>query len=193
MGHWPGGTKLRKIFLFMMVSLDGYFEGKDHDLSWHNADNKEFQDFAIEQLGEIGTIIFGKTTYEMMASFWPTDLAKDDPITAELMTKTPKIVISHSLEKADWANTRLIKENVEEELKKLKSQPGKDLAVFGSSNLCLSLLKMGLLDELRIMINPIVIGEGTTLFAGLDEKLKLKLQDTRVFKSGNVLLTEEIG
>jgi dihydrofolate reductase len=192
-GHWPGGTKLRKIFLFMMVSLDGYFEGKDHDLSWHNADNKEFQDFAIEQLGEIGTIIFGKTTYEMMASFWPTDLAKDDPITAELMTKTPKIVISHSLEKADWANTRLIKENVEEELKKLKSQPGKDLAVFGSSNLCLSLLKMGLLDELRIMINPIVIGEGTTLFAGLDEKLKLKLQDTRVFKSGNVLLTEEIG
>lgn len=172
----------------MMISLDGYFEGKDHDLSWHNVD-EEFQGFAIQQLKEIDTIIFGKRTYEMMASFWPTDLAKDDPVTAELMTKTPKIVISHSLEKADWDNTTLIKENVEDELKRLKGQPGKDLAVFGSSNLCVSLIRMGLLDELRIMVNPVVIGEGTTLFEGLDQKLKLKLINSREFKNGNVLLT----
>lgn len=175
----------------MMVSLDGFFEGADHDLYWHNVD-EEFQEFAIKQLKEIDTIIFGKRTYEMMASYWPTDLAKDDPITAELMTKTPKIVISHSLDKADWENTTLIKENVGEELKKLKEKPGKDLAVFGSSNLCVSLLEMGLLDELRIMVNPVVIGEGTTLFEGLDQKLKLKLEKSREFKNGNVLLYYQV-
>jgi dihydrofolate reductase len=178
---------MSKLFLFMMISLDGYFEGKDHDLSWHNVD-EEFQEFAIEQLEEIGTIIFGKTTYEMMASFWPTDLAKDDPETAQLMTKTPKIVISHSLEKADWENTTLIKENVEEELRKLKENSNKDLAIFGSSNLTVSLLEMGLVDELRIMVNPVVIGEGTPFFEGIKNKLKLKLEKTRQFKNGNVLL-----
>jgi len=175
----------------MMITLDGYFEGKDHDISWHNVD-EEFGEFAIQQLKEIGTLIFGKTTYELMAGFWPTDLAKDDQATADLMNKIPKIVVSHSLERADWENTVLLKENVEEKLKELKAQPGKDLAVFGSSNLCVSLIKMGLLDELRIMVNPVAIGQGTTLFDGLDQKLKLKLEKTRQFKNGNVLLTYKL-
>ena len=184
---------MRKIFLFMMVSLDGYFEGKDHDISWHNVD-EEFVDFAIEQTSQVGTLLFGRRTYQLMEGFWPTEEAlKSDPKTAELMNNTPKIVFSKTLEKVEetdnWKNVTLVKDKVEEEIKKLKDQPGKDIAVFGSSNLCVSLIKMGLLDELRIMVNPVAIGEGTTLFEGMKDKLKLKLEKTRTFKNGNVLLT----
>lgn len=172
----------------MMISLDGFFEGENHDLSWHNVD-QEFVAFAIEQLKEIDTIIFGKTTYEMMASFWPSETAKkDDPITAALMTETSKIVFSRTLETADWKNTKLIKENLENEIKKLKEQPGKDIAVFGSNNLSVQLLQLGLLDEVRIMINPVAICKGTLLFSGIQNKISLTLLKTRVFANGNVLI-----
>lgn len=173
-----------RIFLFMMVSLDGFFEGPNHDLSWHNVD-AEFNEFAIKQLKSIDTIIFGRRTYEMMASYWPTESAKnDDPIVANLMNKTPKIVISKTLEKADWENTELIKD-----LTNLENHHSKNLAVFGSSDLCVSLLEAGLLSELRIMVNPIVLGEGKRLFEGQKEKFNLKLLETRMFHSGNVLLS----
>ena len=183
---------MRKLFLFMMISLDGYFEGPDHDLSWHNVD-AEFNDFAIEQTSNIDTLIFGRRTYEMMAGYWPTELAKkDDSVVAGLMNNTPKIVFSHTLNSAPWQNTRLVKDNLAEEITTLKQQPGKDLAVFGSSNLCVSLVEQGLLDELRIMVNPVVLGKGTLLLQGLDQKLPLKLTAEKLFKSGNVLLTYQI-
>lgn len=172
----------------MLVSLDGFFEGENHDLSWHNVDS-EFNEFAINQLNGVDTILFGRRTYEMMASFWPSEAAKkNDPIVAGKMNQTSKIVFSKTLEKADWENTKLVKDNIEEEVAKLKKQPGKDIAVFGSSDLSVSLLEMGLLDELRIMINPVVIGKGKTLFQGIKNKLNLRLLKTRNFKSGNVLL-----
>lgn len=180
---------MRKLFLFMMTSLDGYFEGPDHDLSWHNVD-EEFVEFAIEQLQTIDTILFGRRTYEMMASFWSSEEAlKTDPETAKLMSETPKVVFSRTLQEAKWHDTRLATRDVKDEVMELKRQPGKDIAVFGSSNLCLSLLDDNLLDELRIMINPIAIGEGRPLFAGIGHRLKLQLADTRKFASGNVLLT----
>lgn len=177
----------------MMISLDGYFEGPNHNLSWHNVDD-EFVDFAIEQTSNVGTILFGRRTYELMRDFWPTKEARrTDPKTAELMNNTPKIVFSKTLEKVKetehWKNVRLVNKNVEEEVKNLKQESGRDIAVYGSSNFCVSLLKMGLLSELRIMVNPVTIGEGTTLFEGMRGKLKLKLTNTRQFNSGNVLLT----
>jgi dihydrofolate reductase len=124
-----------------------------------------------------------------MASFWPTPFAKEnDPIVAEMMNTIPKIVFSKTLDKAEWQNTRLVKEHVAEEIAKLKQQPGKDLAIFGSSDLAVSFIQMGLLDELRIMVNPVVLGNGKPLFKGIHDKLNLKLLKTRAFRSGNVLL-----
>ena len=179
---------MRKIFLFMMVSLDGFFEGPDHELDWHNVD-AEFNEFAADQLNEVDMLLFGWKTYELMAGFWPIDPAKQDsPVIAEKMNTLPKIVFSRKERKVEWENTRLISENVDREVTKLKNQPGKNIAIFGSSNLCVSLIQMGLIDEFRIMVNPVVLGKGHTLFNGIQDKLYLKLLKTRTFKSGNVLL-----
>ena len=179
---------MRNVFLFMMVTLDGFFEGPNQDLGWHNVD-EEFNEFAIQQLDELDTLLFGRVTYEVMASYWPTPFAlEDDPVVAGKMNAMQKVVFSRTLEKAEWSNTRLVKEQVAEEVSKLKQQPGKDIAIFGSSDLTTSLLEMGLVDELRIMVNPVVLGEGKRLFDGMHSKLGLKLLKTRTFRSGNVLL-----
>jgi dihydrofolate reductase len=187
---------MRKIFLFMMVTLDGYFEGPGHDLSWHNVD-AEFNDFAIRQLMEADTILFGKRTYQLMEEFWPSKVGlEDDPEVASLMNNTPKVVVSSSLktvkETEHWKHVRLIKDTVKDELQKLKEQEGKNIIVLASSNLCVSLLSWGLLDEIRIMENPVAIGEGTTLFKGLKKRVKFKLVQERTFHSGNALLTYHV-
>jgi dihydrofolate reductase len=182
------GDCMRNVFLFMMLTLDGYFEGPDQDIGWHNVD-EEFNEFAIHQLNDVETLLFGRVTYEGMASYWPTPFAKEnDPIIAEKMNTVPKLVFSKTLDTAEWNNSRLVKENIAEEVSKLKQQPGKDLAIFGSSTLAVTLLQMGLIDELRIMVNPVVLGNGKPLFKGIHDKLNLKLLKTKTFRSGNVLL-----
>jgi len=182
---------MRKVFLFNMITLDGFFEGPNQDISWHHVDD-EFNEFAIEQLNEIGTLLFGRVTYQGMASYWPTEFAiKDDSIVAGLMNSLPKIVFSKTLDKAEWNNSRLVKENAAEEVSKLKQQPGKDIAIFGSSDLAVTLAERGLIDEYRIIVNPVFLGSGTALLKGIKDKLNLKLLKTRTFKSGNVLLYYE--
>jgi dihydrofolate reductase len=174
----------------MMVSLDGFYEGPNEDISWHNVD-EEFNEFAIQQTGEVGTLLFGRKTYELMASYWPTEAAKrDDPVIAGLMNRLPKIVFSKTLDEdhVGWENSRLVKEGIGDEVSGLKKQPGMDIAIFGRSDLTVSLAQMGLVDEFRIMVNPVVLGEGTPLLKGIDHKLNLKLLKTRPFQSGNVLL-----
>ena len=182
---------MRKLFMFNMVSLDGFFAGPNGELDWHNVDG-EFNDFAIPQLDEIDTLLFGRITYELMASFWPTEEAlRDDPVVAEKMNSLAKVVFSRTLARVDWNNSRLVKENAAEEVAKLKQQPGKDLALFGSANLMASLLPSGLIDEFRVMVNPVVLGSGMPLFSAIRSPLKLKLQKTRSFNNGNVLLYYE--
>jgi dihydrofolate reductase len=184
---------MRKLYLFMMVSLDGFFEGPNAEIDWHNVD-EEFNEFAIAQLDETDTLLFGRVTYQGMASWWPTQIAmENDPVVAGKMNNIPKVVFSRTLDKAEWSNSRLIKENIAEEVTKLKQQPGKDMAIFGSSNLTVSLIDMGLVDELRIMVNPVVLSSGKALFSGIDHRLPLKLAKTRTFKSGNVLLYYHAG
>jgi len=179
---------MRKLFAFNMVSLDGFFEGPNRDINWHNVDD-EFNQFAIEQTSTVDTILFGRVTYELMAGYWPTPAATtDDPVIADLMNRLPKIVFSRTLQKAEWNNTRLIKDHIAEEITTLKQQPGKDLALFGSANLLSTLIQMGLIDEHRIIVNPIVLGSGTPLYQGLKDKLNLKLLKTKTFRNGNVLL-----
>ncbi len=171
-----------------MVTLDGFFEGPNRDISWHNVDD-EFNQFAIEQTRTVGAILFGRVTYELMASYWPTPAAQSgDPVVANLMNTLPKVVFSRTLQKAEWNNTRLIKDNAAQEILKMKQEPGNDLVIFGSANLLSSLMQMNLVDEHRVMVNPVLIGSGTPLFRHMGQKVNLKLVKTRTFQSGNVLL-----
>ena len=179
---------MRNLFLFNMVTLDGYFEGPNQDIDWHAVD-EEFNEFAVEQLDTIDTILFGRVTYEGMASFWPTPFAlENEPMVAGRMNKIAKVVFSRTLDKAEWQNTQLVKEDVAGFIAQLKGQPGKDIAIFGSANLAASLLSMGLIDELRLIVNPVILGSGTPLFRDVRERIDLKLTKTRVFDNGNVLL-----
>ena len=174
--------------MFNLVTLDGYFEGLNREIDWHNVDD-EFNEFAIEQLNSTDLLLFGRITYELMASYWPTETAiKNDPIVAGKMNSLPKIVFSKTLSSVEWNNTRLVKENVAEEVLKRKQQPGNDMFIFGSADLSITFIKHGLIDEYRIIVNPVVLGSGIPLFKGIDRKLNLKLIKTRAFKSGNVLL-----
>lgn len=182
---------MRKLYAFNMMTLDGFFEGPTPwSIDWHNADNAEFGDYANEQLGTIGTILFGRNTYQGMASYWPSKEAlESDPVIANAMNSKPKIVFSTTLESADWSNTRLVKDHVADEINRLKQEPGGDLAVFGSAKLLASLIHMDLVDEHRIIINPVVLGKGGPLFTDVVKPFKLQLVAARPFKSGNVLLT----
>ena len=179
---------MSKLYVFNMITLDGFFEGLQNDISWHNVDG-EFNEFAIAQLDATECLLFGRVTYELMAGYWPTPAAlADDPVVAGKMNRLPKIVFSRTLSKAEWNNTRLVKENIGEEISKLKEKPGKDLAVFGSANLSLTLLRLGLIDEYRIIVNPVVLGKGRSMFEGIPGRLDLKILSVRTFGSGNVLL-----
>jgi len=183
---------MRTMFAFLMVSLDGYHETADADLSWHNVD-AEFNDFAVEQLDEADTLLFGRRTFELMAGFWPgPEAAQDDSGVAERMNSYQKIVVSRTLTSADWAPTRVISDDVPAALRKLKEQPGRDIALLGSSTLAASLLDLGLIDELRIMVNPVVLGAGHPVLAGA-RHTGLELARRREFRSGNVLLTYRPG
>ncbi len=181
-------NRMRRVVFFMLVTLDGFFEGPNGEIDWHVVD-EEFNEFAIEQLNSVDMLLFGRVTYELMASYWPTEAAiTDDPIVAGRMNTLPKIVFSRTLSGVEWKNTRLVKEDAEEEISKLKQQPGKDLIILGSSDLAVTLIEHDLIDEFRIMVNPVVLGNGKSLFRGIKDRLKLELVQTRTFRSGNVLL-----
>jgi dihydrofolate reductase len=177
---------MRKVFSFMMVTVDGYYEGPNQEFDFWIVDD-EFDEFSVEQLDEVDALVFGRVTYEGMAAYWPTPAAEeDDPRVAARMNSLPKVVVSRTLDKAEWANTRLV--NATEELTALKQQPGKDIAILGSSDLTVSLLQMGLVDEVRIMVNPVVLGTGKSVFRTASERISVKLLKSRAFNSGNVLL-----
>ena len=130
---------MRKVMMFNMVSLDGFFEGPSQEIDWHVVDD-EFNQYAADQFTEVDTLLFGRITYLLMAGFWPTPTAiETDPVTAKLMNETAKIVFSSTLEGADWQNTMLVKGDAAEEIEKLKQLPGRDMMIFGSGQLVSSL------------------------------------------------------
>jgi len=179
---------MRKVIFFMLISLDGYFEGPNHAIDWHNVD-EEFNQFSLAQLDSAGMLLFGRLTYELMADYWLSPAAaRDDPVIAGYMNRLPKIVFSRTLSDVTWQNTRLVKGNMVEEVSKLKREPGKDLFIFGSSDLSVTLLQHALIDEIRVIVNPVILGEGKALFKGLQERLHLRLLKTQTFRNGNVLL-----
>ncbi|MBA4387024.1 MAG: dihydrofolate reductase [Verrucomicrobia bacterium] len=179
---------MRKIRVFNFLSLDGYFKGPKRDISWHGHDAEQHE-YAVEMLKAGDTLLFGRITYELMASYWPTpDAIKNDPIVAEGMNNADKIVFSRSLKKADWNNTKLIRNNIVDEIKKMKQLPGKDMTLLGSGNILTQFAQQGLIDEYQFMIDPVVLGDGTPIFKAIKNRLNLKLTTTRQFKNGSVLL-----
>lgn len=171
-----------------MVTLNGYFEGPNKEIDWHNVDG-ECNEYAIDMLNSVDMLLFGRVTFELMASYWPTpDAIKNDPIVAEKMNTLSKIVFSKTLDEVAWQNTKLVRDNIEEETKNMKKQPGKDMVLLGSGSIMSEFAQRGLIDEYRIMVNPVVLGNGKPLFTGIKDRLNLKLTNTRIFKSGNVLL-----
>jgi dihydrofolate reductase len=183
---------MRKVIVYNLVSLDGFFARSNGELDWHHTDD-EFDSFTAEQFDELDTILLGRVTYELFLSFWPTPQAiREDPVTAEKMNSMEKIVFSTTLGKVEWGtfyNARLVKDHAAEEIRRLKQQDGKQMVIFGSGTLISSLVPSGVIDEYRLLVHPLVFGEGQPLFKNIGSQLDLKLLDTRAFKSGNVLLT----
>lgn len=192
---------MRKLFAFLAVTVDGYHEGPKREIDWHNAPDTDGSGFPVaagfprpddDRYDEVDTLVFGRVTYELMASYWPTPAAAEaDPQIAARMNRLPKIVVSRTLDRADWSNTRLLNDGAAEELGALKQQQGKDLAILGSSTLTTSLLREGVVDEVRILVNPIVLGDGHSVLRGAGPRVPLTLTGSRAFSSGNVLLYYE--
>jgi dihydrofolate reductase len=182
---------MRRLIVFNLVTLDGYFTGENGDISWHMVDD-EFQELAQAASNSGNTLLFGRKTYQLMESYWPTPEAlKDDPIVAKGMNAASKIVFSRTLTTVEWDNTRLVKDDLPGEVRKMKQGSGKDLTVLGSGSIVSQLAQEGLIDEYQFLVNPIVIGKGRTMFEGIRDKIALKLTKTRIFGNGNVLLTYE--
>jgi len=180
---------MRRLLVFNLVSLDGYFADADGDISWHRVD-EEFQELANQASNSGNTLLFGRVTYELMASYWPTpEAARSDPIVAAGMNRADKIVFSRTLARADWNHTRLVQGNLIEEVRNLKRGSGQDLTILGSGSIIAQLAPTGLIDEYQILLNPVVLGKGRTMFEGAHGPLALALLKTRTFKNGNLLLT----
>jgi len=179
---------MRKVIVSEMVSLDGYFASPDGSLDWHVVDD-EFNTFARKQLDEMDTLLFGRVTYEGMASYWPTEAAMaDDPEIAAAMNRLPKMVFSRTLKTLDWNNSQLARDDLAEKITHLKAQTGKDMVIFGSGEVVSSLTRLGLIDEYRLFTCPVILGSGKPLFAGLSDTLNLELLKAQPFTSGVVLL-----
>ena len=178
-----------KLSVFNFVTLDGYFEGPEKgDISWHKHGEEEGK-YAAEGLGSGNTLLFGRVTYEFMASYWPTPMAmENDPVVARGMNDAEKIVFSRTLTNAEWENTRIISENIVEETRELKEVQGKNLTLLGSGSILPQFADVGLIDAYQFMVDPVAIGRGTSILNGLKNKLDLKLTETKTFESGVVLL-----
>ena len=180
-----------KVVAFAHVSLDGFFVDAHGDMSWakRGDPDAEFEAFVAENARGGGQLLFGRVTYELMAGYWPTAHAlQADPVVAERMNQLPKVVFSRTLERVSWNATRLVKGDPAAEVRKLKQQPGPDMAILGSGSIVSQLARAGLIDEFQIAVNPVVLGKGRTLFEGVGERLALELTGTRRFANGIVFL-----
>lgn len=179
---------MRKLVVCIMQSLDGFIAGPNGELDWHNVD-EEFNDFSVEQLNSAGILLFGRKTYELMQSYWTSEQAfNNDPVVAAKMNNIQKMVCSASLTSTSWNNTSLISDHVNDTISELKNRPGKEILILGSAELAGNLIRCNLVDEFRIILTPVCIGAGKTLFGSLPEFIHFTLTDTREFCSGKLLL-----
>ena len=183
---------MRKLMVFNSVTVDGYFTGANGDMSWAHRQDPEWNAYVEDNARNESEMLFGRITYEMMASFWPTPQAiQMFPVVAEGMNRAPKVVFSRTLDKVSWSNARVVKDDPAGAVRKLKDAAGPTLLIMGSGTIVSQLARQGLIDEYQIVVNPIVLGKGKTMFDGLEQKLALKQTRTRAFENGNVLLCYE--
>jgi len=182
---------MRKLIVSNLVTVDGFFEGPNQELDWFML-NDEFFEYVKTMLNSVSTILFGRITYQQMAGYWPTSAAEgQDPTITHKMNSLTKIVFSKTLSSADWNNSILIKENITEEIQKLKEsiRPWeKDMVIFGSGTIVSAFADAGLIDEYRIILNPVLIGGGNLLFKTLSTKQKLDLIRTKTLSNGVIIL-----
>jgi dihydrofolate reductase len=183
---------MRKVVLFMHLSLDGFAGGPNGELDFLTYD-QELQQYADELVQTVGAPIYGRTTYQLMEGYWPTVLRKPDAPShalehARWVENVPKFVFSRTLNEVTWNNTSLIKGNIAEEVKKLKEQPGKDLVIFGSPGLTATFMELGLIDEYKLTVHPVIQGSGISVFRNNKVKSTLKLLDSKALRSGVLTL-----
>lgn len=176
----------RNLFFQMMTSVDGRIAGPEGELDWHVVD-QDFSDYVDRTLRSIDAILLGRVTYEGFAHYWPTSDLPEAP----LMNGLEKVVFSTTLDEPTWQNSRIVAGDVGAEVARLKEQPGNDLAVFGSATLASALVRLGLIDEYRILVCPVILGEGRPMFPGLARRARLVLRETETFGSGTTCLYYE--
>jgi dihydrofolate reductase len=175
---------MARLIMWNLMTLDGFVEGPNRDISWHfDVWGEELEQLSIEQLNAAGGLLFGRVTYELMATHWPGATGE----VANFMNAAPKYVFSRTLTKSDWNNTQLYGGDAAQTVAGLKRESAKDIFLFGSADLAASLTPHGLIDEFRIAVNPIILGGGTPLFKQ-GERIKLKLLDSRALSTGIVIL-----
>jgi len=180
---------MRKILVFNNVSVDGLFSDAEGGVGWAKRDNEELTEHVKQTRGDISTYLFGKTTYEMFASFWPTPAGKGaNPYFAKILNEGQKVVFSKSLKKADWENTTIEPKADARAIDKLKATRGGDFLIFGSGTLVRDLTEQGLIDEYQLVLNPVILGSGRQLFSALPQAVELQLLEAKPFKNGTVLM-----
>jgi dihydrofolate reductase len=176
---------MRKVILSMMVSVDGYIEAKDPNYYWHTW-NEEMAAYMMGFFQTVDTFIYGRKAYEEMITYWPP---LDDEF-AKVMNHTPKLVFSRTLETVTW-NATLVRENAAAAIRQEKAKAGKDLALFAGADLAGFFINHDLIDQYRLIVNPVLLGEGKTLFKERAKMKNVRMRETVPFKCGNVLLVYE--
>ncbi len=179
---------MAKLTSFTFISLNGLYKGINEDINWHQHGGEEAE-YSVESLKSNNTILFGRVTYEMMKSFWPTQMAYDAfPEVADGMNNSEKIVVSKTLQSTDWKNTQIINENLIDRITELKKTGNKNITLLGSGKILEQLTNANLVDEYQIMIDPIFIEKGVPILDNLNNHINLELTKSKVFKSGTILL-----
>lgn len=181
---------MRKLIAYQQLSLDGFFTDAHGDMSWAHQHDAEWSAYTAQNAGGTSVMVFGRKTYEMMASFWPTAEARAmNAAVAEHMNGQEKVVFSRTLASPSWANTTVRRGDVAGEVRRLKTEDGPDLLVMGSGSLMAPLVDGGLVDVLTVVIVPVILGGGRSLFAGTQGLHRLERTSARPFSNGNVVLT----
>lgn len=184
---------MRRLVAFENVTLDGYFTDANGDIGWaHGPSDPEFDGFIADNASGGGQLLLGRKTYDLMAGYWPTPLASQQaPIVAEGMNQLPKVVYSRTMDAASWSNTTVVKGDLAAAVRRMKSESGPGMAILGSGSIVSQLTQQRLIDEYQLVVNPVVLGKGRTLFDGVTARPTLKLIKSRVFRNGKVFLCYE--
>lgn len=178
---------LRRLFVSMIVSLDGYIEGPEHELDWFADGDPQFEQYCSEMIDSVGLALYGRRSYELMLQYWPN--AEKNPSSdadlnfARKMNALPKVVLSRTLAQAEWNNTHIVRDNVAEEILALKRSPGKPIVAWAGAGLVQTLTELDLVDEYRLIVHPVLLGGGTPLFNGMQFKGLQQRQQLRLVRT----------